>query len=61
MANFVIYDEGNLIFQFQSEVHIKEIGNEDCTIVIRSGYSDLQPTREFAEKILNLLNEKDNA
>lgn len=53
---FVIYDEGTPLLQFESEVHIRDMENEDCTIVIKSGYSDLEPTKNFANEILKLLN-----
>jgi transcriptional regulator with XRE-family HTH domain len=53
---FSIYQQGNLYLQFESEVHIKDITNEDCTIIVRSGYSDLEPTQELANKILKILN-----
>jgi hypothetical protein len=53
---FVIYDEGTPLLQFESEVHIKDTQNEECTIVIKSGYSDLEPTKIIAQSILKILN-----
>jgi hypothetical protein len=53
---FLIYDEGTPLLQFESEVHIKDTQNEEYTIVIKSGYSDLEPTKIIAQKILKILN-----
>jgi len=53
---FVIYKEGTPLFKFESEVHIKDTENEEYTIAIKSGYSDLEPTKIIAQSILKILN-----
>lgn len=54
---FEIENSGRQTFKFETEAHIKDIQNPDCTIIVQSGYTTIKETDEYAELILNILNE----
>lgn len=54
---FEIENFGRQAFKFETEAHIKDIQNPDCTIIVQSGYTTLKETDEYTELILNILNE----
>lgn len=54
---FEIENSGRQAFKFETEAHIKDIQNPDCTIIVQSGYTTLKETDEYTELILNILNE----
>lgn len=53
---FVIHDMGTPLLKFEYEVHIKDQLKLDNTIIIKSGYPDKEPTLEYANKVLTILN-----
>lgn len=55
---FYIENSGRQMFHFETEAHIRDTENPDCTIVIKSGYSTLKETDDYAEIIVNILNGK---
>lgn len=57
MSRFEIENSGRQLLKFETEVHIKDAENPDCTIIIQSGYTTLKETEEYAELILTILNE----
>jgi hypothetical protein len=39
---FYIENSGKQFLKFETEAHIKDTLNEDCTIIVQSGYSTLK-------------------
>lgn len=53
---FEIENSGKQLLKFETEAHIKDSENPDCTIVVQSGYTTLKETDEYAELICIMLN-----
>jgi len=54
---FEIENSGRPFLAFETEAHIVDDQNPGCTIIVKSGYSTLEETYEYANKILKILND----
>jgi len=54
---FEIENSGRPFLAFETEAHIVDDQNPGCTIIVKSGYSTLEETNEYANKILKILND----
>lgn len=55
-ARFEVENSGRQLLKFETEAHIKDLENPDCTIIVQSGYTTLKETDEYAELIVKILN-----
>lgn len=53
---FEIENSGKTFMAFETEARIKDAENPDATIIIKSGYTTLKETDEYADVIVNMLN-----
>lgn len=59
MKRFDIENSGKTLMAFETEARITDAENPYCIIIVKSGYTTLKETDEYAELILKILNNED--